>query len=117
VVEEAAFRARRLGVHAEKRVRAGRHPGREIVRELEGGRYELVVVGTYDHGSRGRVYLGTTVEALVTPAARRPRSSWMCSPWSCAGGRPAGASGWEGSSPPPPRRCDGYQRPLAASSP
>jgi nucleotide-binding universal stress UspA family protein len=66
IVEEAAFRARRLGVQVDQRVRAGRHPGQEIVRELERGAYDLVVVGCYDHGTRGRTYLGTTVEALVT---------------------------------------------------
>ncbi|MFT3771341.1 MAG: cation:proton antiporter [Minicystis sp.] len=66
VVEEAAFRARRLGVRVDRLVRAGRHPRQEIVRELEGATYDLVVVGCYDHGTRGRVYLGSTVEALVT---------------------------------------------------
>ncbi|WP_420878036.1 cation:proton antiporter [Sorangium cellulosum] len=65
VVDEAVFRGRRLGVRVVPRVQVGAHPSDEIARELARAPYDLLVLGCYDHGPLGRLYLGSTVESVV----------------------------------------------------
>nr|AAF26906.1 unknown [Sorangium cellulosum] len=65
VVDEAVFRGRRLGVRVSSRVHVGAHPSDEITRELARAPYDLLVLGCYDHGPLGRLYLGSTVESVV----------------------------------------------------
>ncbi|WP_437948559.1 universal stress protein [Sorangium sp. So ce296] len=65
VVEEAVFRGRRLGVRVSSRVHVGARPSDEIARELARAPYDLLVLGCYDHGPIGRLYLGSTVESVV----------------------------------------------------
>ncbi|WP_437821382.1 universal stress protein [Sorangium sp. So ce1078] len=47
------------------RVQAGAHPGDEIARELARAPYDLLVLGCYDHGLLGQLYLGSAVESVV----------------------------------------------------
>ncbi|WP_437594387.1 universal stress protein [Sorangium sp. So ce1000] len=65
VVDEEVFRGRRLGVRVSPRVQAGAHPSDEIARELARAPYDLLVLGCYDHGPLGQLYLGSTVESVV----------------------------------------------------
>ncbi|WP_437594348.1 cation:proton antiporter domain-containing protein [Sorangium sp. So ce1000] len=65
VVDEAVFRGRRLGLRVSSRVHVGAHPSDEIAWELARAPYDLLVLGCYDHGPLGRLYLGSTVESVV----------------------------------------------------
>lgn len=56
----------RLGVRQRSRVRAGPYPGEEIVRELDTGNVDLLVVGCTDRGDGDRPYLGGTVERVLS---------------------------------------------------
>lgn len=80
VVDEAVFRGRRLGVRVSPRVRVGAHPGDGITRELARGPYDLVVLGCYDHGPLGRLYLGSTVESVVAQS-RAPVALLVAHGW------------------------------------
>jgi Kef-type K+ transport system membrane component KefB len=72
VVEEAAFRARRLGVRTEGRVRVAERPDAAIDDELARGDVGLVVMGCYDHGAGARPHLGSTVELVLRRAHHTP---------------------------------------------
>ncbi|HEX9058159.1 MAG TPA: cation:proton antiporter [Ktedonobacterales bacterium] len=69
VVGELAFRVRRLGVRVSERVEISEDPGGAIVRELERGDYQMVVLGGLDHGAEDRPYLGKTIRAVLTHCA------------------------------------------------
>lgn len=65
VVDELAFRCRRLDVTATGRVELGTQPGEAILRELERTPYDLVVLGGYNRGASGRPYLGGAIRIVL----------------------------------------------------
>ncbi|MGH2515153.1 MAG: universal stress protein, partial [Ktedonobacterales bacterium] len=65
VVDELAFRCRRLDVPATGRVEPGTQPGDAILRELERTPCDLIVLGGYNRGTSGRPYLGGAIRAVL----------------------------------------------------
>ena len=65
VVDELAFRCRRLDVPATGRVEAGTQPGEAILRELERIPCDLVIMGGYNRGASGRPYLGGAIRTVL----------------------------------------------------
>lgn len=65
VVDELAFRCRRLDVRATGKVEPGTQPGEAVLRELERDAYDLVVMGGYKRGTSGRPYLGGAIRTVL----------------------------------------------------
>jgi nucleotide-binding universal stress UspA family protein len=66
MVQELAFRTRRLGVHVSERVEVGENPAAIILRELEREEYQMVVLGGVDRGKDGRLLLGSSITSVLT---------------------------------------------------
>lgn len=65
-VDELAFRLGRYGVPIHKEVRVGESVPEAILHELDRGAYDLLVMGGVDRGRDGRIYLGHTIESVLT---------------------------------------------------
>src|SRR5579859_1892874 len=65
VVDELAFRCRRLDVRATSSVVAGLQPGEAICHELERGAYDLVVMGGYNRSTNGHPYVGGAIRTVL----------------------------------------------------
>lgn len=65
VVDELAFRLSRYQVKVHTEVRVAGNAGRQIVRELENGQYQLVVMGGVDRGRDSHLYLGRAIETVL----------------------------------------------------
>src|SRR5579859_3006273 len=65
VVDELAFRCRRLDVRATSSVVAGLQPGEAICHELERGAYDLVVMGGYNRSTNGHPYAGGAIRTVL----------------------------------------------------
>lgn len=65
IIDELVFRMGRLGADVHQQVEVGKDPAREIVRYLDEGAYDLVVMGGVDRGHDGRVYLGHTIQRVL----------------------------------------------------
>ncbi len=66
IVEKLAAIARRLGVRVSERVAEGRSPGEAILAELNREPYQLVVLGGIDRGTDDRLFLGRTIQTVLT---------------------------------------------------
>lgn len=65
IVQELAFRIKRLGVRVSTRITVGAS-SKAILRELNQRPYELVVMGGIDRGTHNSLYLGNTIQTVVT---------------------------------------------------
>jgi Kef-type K+ transport system membrane component KefB len=66
IVEKLAGIARRLGVRVSARVAEGRNPGEAILAELNREPYQLVALGGIDRGTDDRLFLGRTIQTVLT---------------------------------------------------
>lgn len=66
IVDELIFRLSRLGVRCTGRVVVGEDPGSEILAELGSEQYQLVVLGGINRGAHGGLFLGNTVQTVLT---------------------------------------------------
>lgn len=65
-LDDLVFRIGRLGVPVEKRVVVAGDAGQAILAELRDSHYDLLVLGGVDRGHDGRVYLGHTLQTVLT---------------------------------------------------
>jgi Kef-type K+ transport system membrane component KefB len=65
-LDELAFRVRRLGVEAEKKVVARDDASAAVLDELGTGAYDLVVMGGVDRGASGHPYAGKVIRTVLT---------------------------------------------------
>lgn len=68
VVDEGAFRAARLEVKTERKLRVSPNPSQAILEELQREQYDLLVLGAVDRGQARHFSLGRGVEVLLTQA-------------------------------------------------
>lgn len=66
VAERLGFIIRRFGVRTHLKTRVANTPAEEIRRELDRRRYGLVVMGGIDRGRDNRLYLGHTIQSVLT---------------------------------------------------
>jgi nucleotide-binding universal stress UspA family protein len=66
LMEELAFRVRRLGIQVDQQVVIANEPDEAILRELESGQFDLIVLGGIDRGADQRLYLGHTIQSILT---------------------------------------------------
>lgn len=66
VVDEMAFRLGRYGIPVHKEIEVGEGTPEAVMHYLERGTYDLLVMGGVDRGSDSSLYLGRTIETVLT---------------------------------------------------
>lgn len=66
ILRDLQFRISRLGVRCDERVDVADDPGEAIMAELQRQTYDLVVLGGVDRGGDNRLYLGNSIQTVLT---------------------------------------------------
>ncbi|HEY9777717.1 MAG TPA: cation:proton antiporter [Planktothrix sp.] len=66
ILKEALFRMRRLGISLREQVVVAESANDAIIKELQRGQYDLVVLGAIDRSADSGVFLGKSVQRILT---------------------------------------------------